>query len=454
MASFSSIPEEDHIRVLLSVEYHGCNYGGFQRQALHNKINFPSIQGTLEQAATVVCHNHAPRLPVDLVQLRPPGDEPINSPTEPQALLVMSSGRTDRAVHSLQHMCLLRLPFSIHHENIKLHDFLSTNQPNSFLQALNQQLPHDIHVYSCQILSRQEQRQLRFPRKQYTYLIHQQQPPTINSNNSEHPRHPWPPWQDYTCYVHHPLDIPKMQRALALMVGTHDFGPLSCETSKTQTIRTIEQASLTVSSTDDHDNNDLPCFRQATRISQEDDQECSLFAPPHYGRRGYEAQHKQLQQQQQQEEEQQNTDQHDKREAKRRRTKLKGHTKAAKKGQMDRLDPSTYHIIQINLQGNGFLRHQVRRMVSVLLKIGHGQWEPEIVTHILEREPDFIKKQSVALAPGRALWKRRVWIDLPNRTNTKTTATNNSNDGGPREKPGQQAGDNYSDNARTSEAKK
>ena len=224
-----------------------------------------------------------------------------------------------------------------------------------------------------------------------------------------------------------------MQRALALLVGTHDFGPLSCETSKTQTVRTIEQASLTVSSTSDHD---LPCFRQATRSSEEEDQKCSLFALPDYGRRGYEAQHKQLQQQQQ-EEEQQNTDQNDKRGAKRRRTKLKGHAKAAKRGQMDRLDPSKYQIIQINLQGNGFLRHQVRRMVSVLLKIGHGQWEPEIITHILEREPDFIKKQSVALAPGRALWKRRVWTELPNRTNMKA----------------QQVGDNCSDDAR-SEANK
>jgi len=49
-------------------------------------------------------------------------------------------------------------------------------------------------------------------------------------------------------------------------------------------------------------------------------------------------------------------------------------------------------------------------MVSVLVKIGEGVWDPEYVLDLLNGG-DTKPLKGLALAPGRGLWKAQVWIE-------------------------------------------
>lgn len=40
--------------------------------------------------------------------------------------------------------------------------------------------------------------------------------------------------------------------------------------------------------------------------------------------------------------------------------------------------------IQVDIEGSGFLQHQVRNMVGTLVEVGRGRWEPEAVERILQ----------------------------------------------------------------------
>lgn len=339
--------KDAHIQVLLAVEYHGVSYGGWQRQGPKNNIKFPSVQGTLEQAATKVCDQIAFKVSIELI--------PTTENRDLHAVMAGSSGRTDRGVHALDHKCMLRLPFS-KDELPKLTNVFG-GEASPFLSAINETLPADIHVLTCRIVTRHQRKELRFGRKRYTYLI-QQAPDKLNR--------PWPAWNDYTYYCPRKLETEKMQQALDQMQGTHDFLPLSCQKGKPNTIRTLNKGIITVVQ---HPLDSLLWFRKASRSQSE--KFSSIFDAPDYGI---------------------------------------GHEPARNScTNLQQLDPKNYRIIQIDFEGSGFLRHQVRRMMSVLVKVGEGVWEPDIVHRILYEEKNFL--QGRALAPGRALWKAKVWID-------------------------------------------
>jgi len=181
---------DENIQVLLTLEYHGTNYGGWQRQD-NDLITFPSVQGTLEDAATLTCHEFSST----------PGDTIIMIPTSNSggSAVIMSgtSGRTDRAVHALDQHCLLRLPFSTKvlasPSGSRLAEFLtgsaairfsscaSTNDPfqdsatteSSFLTTINRYLPCDIHVLTSRIVAKYQRKKLVFKRKRYRYLLQQ-----------------------------------------------------------------------------------------------------------------------------------------------------------------------------------------------------------------------------------------------------------------------------------------
>jgi tRNA pseudouridine38-40 synthase len=51
--------------------------------------------------------------------------------------------------------------------------------------------------------------------------------------------------------------------------------------------------------------------------------------------------------------------------------------------------------IWIDVDGNAFLRHQVRRMVGVLLDVGRGRTSPEAVSRALGAEPGAVKPRRV-----------------------------------------------------------
>ncbi|CAB9504784.1 pseudouridine synthase A [Seminavis robusta] len=472
--------QDSHVHVFLSLEYHGTNYGGWQRQGPKNHVVYPSVQGTLEQAATQVCRSfHTSNSQIPLVATNDETGDCV-------AVLSQSSGRTDRGVHALDHQCVLRLPFAAacQHEE-PFQDFFVTS-PSLFLRQLNQALPSDIHVRTCQLVAnRQQRKQLRFLRKRYTYLI-QQAPQqqhnhddnnNNNNNNNKLLNRPWHPWNDYTYFVKETMNVDHMKQALQYMMGTHDFLPLACEkgiktSSGKNGTRTLHQGTITVVSsttagqqpeqqhklpwfshavrrphdernkkkrkkeTNDNKSNkkalnnnakDVPASTlesststttqvtptptseapvAATTTTTSDTSPPCIFEPPLYGSRS------QIQQQQQQQQQQS--------------LQIINERPKVQENQ-NRLQPQHYTILQIDLEGNGFLRHQVRRMVSVLIKVGAGTWPPEIVQQILSKgDPKFL--QGMALAPSRALWKTRVTHSFFLVRTTSGSAANNIED--------------------------
>jgi tRNA pseudouridine(38-40) synthase len=456
--------QDTHVHVLLSLEYHGTKYGGWQRQGPNNRVRFPSVQGTLEQAATRACHSIIICAKEQLLISN-------NEAGEFVATLSGSSGRTDRGVHALDHQCLLRLPFPqgrLHDKSLpSLTEFLLGDSPatsnptedSPFLTSLNEALPSDIHIRTCVIMTKQQRKQMNFYRKRYTYLIQQAPRPsgqsittdngddtTANNNDNHQLNRPWPHWNDYTYFVKEPLDALKMQQALRYMVGKHDFLPLSCKNSKSNTVRTLYEGTITAMMQQDQE---LPWFHRAFRTPEArrrrkrkkmsdfggnalstgssvnhsvilvptdasltqnhvsstattaalpDATPCSIhpsisiFGPPHYG-----------------------APLHDNVDDEKRPTIKENH---------DRLQPRDYAILKIELEGNGFLRHQVRRMVSLLIKVGSGVWPPEIVPKLLAGKEDPKLMHGIALAPSRALWKTKVWTHYPGNTTGGDTVVN------------------------------
>jgi len=190
-----------------------------------------------------------------------------------------------------------------------------------------------------------------------------------------------------------------MHQALGFLRGTHDFNHLSCQNDDVNTVRTLYEANLFVSEAP-FDN--IPWYVHAllaTKISKKDlkkrkrtgqdvtelagvsqtqadqsmndrDSRSSVFSPPHFGNLG-----------------------------------------SIRNGQKQNFPrPEDCKLVCVEFEGNGFLRHQVRRMVSVLVKIGEGVWDPEYVLDLLNGG-DTKPLKGLALAPGRGLWKAQVWIE-------------------------------------------
>ena len=435
-----------NLQILVSLEYHGTNYGGWQRQGPNNNINYPSVQGTLEEAATEACQSFV----TDFVKqslvtsssnsttLKPILADDILIPTTEtggcSVVMARTSGRTDRAVHALEHHCVLRMPFStdfLHQmtETSGLSNYILgtlTLPPQAhqgdpaqvpvvasspFLTILNETfLPPDIQVLSCRIVTKEQCKNLTFGRKHYRYII-QQCRPTAQRNR------PWPPFNDYTFFVKNSLNVERMQQGLQHMVGTHDFLSLSCQKEKVNTVRNLYDAKLTVM---EPPFDTIPWFAKAYQKSNKtvkkkdrkkmmqmtacksgysseeivnegkviignDRKESrpigAIFEPPNYGADAKVAQAREHFPQ-----------------------------------------PEDVELLCLEFEGSGFLRHQVRRMVSVLIKIGEGTWNPDYVLTLL-KAGDSKPLQGLTLAPGRALWKDKVCIGDPN----SAVESNNNN---------------------------
>ncbi len=169
--------------IVLTVSYDGTNYCGWQRQK-----NGPTIQEKLEQAASQVMK------------------EPI---------AVEGCGRTDAGVHAMEYICNFKTGCSIPEDRIAL--------------AINCCLPDDIVVKKA--WQTDWDFHSRFSAKKKTYLYRIDQGPVPN-----------PFQKNYAWYMKYPLDIQKMNRAAADIVGTHDFRCFMASggTVKT-TVRTVDR---------------------------------------------------------------------------------------------------------------------------------------------------------------------------------------------------------------------
>lgn len=295
--------------VFLHVEYDGTNFCGWQRQGKQSEKQFTplaSVQATLERAASAaVCHT--------------------SNQEESVCVCVQASGRTDKGAHALDQKCAIRIPHR---------DFL---EKASFLSRINDALlPHNVVVLSWVAVP--PARQI-FVRKRYKYVI--QQPAKGNDNMMHNPR-PIPYLQNYSWYLAKTFDLDAIRKAMFHFVGTHDFRPLSNETGRTNTTRTIWKSELRVVDSE----LELPRFQ-------------SVQMPP-----------------------------------RRKRTNE------------NNVSDNNHYFIILEFEADGFLQHQVRRMVSVLRKIGEGDWAPGMIEQILEGRP----YKAPPSAPSRGLYLDKVWL--------------------------------------------
>ena len=173
-------------RILLTVEYDGSAYAGWQRQ-----LNGIAVQQVLEEALAEACGH------------------PVT---------VTGSSRTDAGVHARMQM--------VHF------DTGCTVPPEKFPFVLNNLLPPDIRVQAAREVPVGFHARFLTSGKTYTYRI-------LNS------RHGSALLRATRWHVPVPLNVPVMREALAFLLGAHDFAAFQAAggTART-TVRTVDRAEL------------------------------------------------------------------------------------------------------------------------------------------------------------------------------------------------------------------
>ena len=172
-------------RVLLTIEYDGSAYCGWQRQ-----LNGPSVQQKVEEALFKVTG---------------------------ERVGITGASRTDAGVHALGQ----RAHF----------DMESSIPPDKLPFALNAKLPRDIRVTAGREADARFHARFDAAGKEYGYLIYNR-------------RHPSALLRDLSAHVSVRLDEGAMARACQHLLGTHDFAAFQAAggTAKT-TIRRIDSVS-------------------------------------------------------------------------------------------------------------------------------------------------------------------------------------------------------------------
>ena len=173
-------------RILLTVEYDGTNYAGWQRQ-----INGLAVQQVLEEA--------------------------LQKATR-ERIVVTGASRTDAGVHALGQ--------AVHF------DTESRIPPEKYPFVLNTMLPRDVRVHTGREVPEGFHARFMTCGKRYTYRI-------VNSRHASAIR------RNTHVHVPLPLDLRPMQEAARQLLGTHDYAAFQAAggTAKT-TIRTITKADL------------------------------------------------------------------------------------------------------------------------------------------------------------------------------------------------------------------
>lgn len=173
-------------RVLLTIEYDGSAYCGWQRQQ-----NGPSVQQKVEEALFKVTG---------------------------ERIGIIGASRTDAGVHALGQRAHFDVEMGI--------------PPDKLPFALNTRLPRDIRVTAGREAGAHFHARFDAAGKEYGYLIYNR-------------RHPSALLRDLSAHVSVPLDENAMARASRHLLGTHDFAAFQAAggTAKT-TIRRIDSVSV------------------------------------------------------------------------------------------------------------------------------------------------------------------------------------------------------------------
>ena len=173
-------------RVLLTIEYDGSAYCGWQRQ-----LNGPSVQQKVEEALFKVTG---------------------------ERIGIIGASRTDAGVHALGQRAHFDMESAIPADKVPF--------------ALNTRLPRDIRVTAGREVDGRFHARFDAAGKEYGYLIYNR-------------RHPSALLRDLSAHVSVPLDADAMERACRHLPGTHDFAAFQAAggTAKT-TIRRIDSVSV------------------------------------------------------------------------------------------------------------------------------------------------------------------------------------------------------------------
>ncbi|HEX2832991.1 MAG TPA: tRNA pseudouridine(38-40) synthase TruA [Thermoanaerobaculia bacterium] len=169
-------------RVLLTVQYLGTRYGGWQLQ-----LDVPSIQQVLEGALSQLYH------------------EPIR---------IHGAGRTDAGVHAAAQRAHYDAPFAIPTRGIVL--------------GLNHLLPHDVRVTHAEVVADEFHARFAARRKTYEYRIWNVAVADVFAFETH-------------AHVAQKLDVERMHAAAQQLVGTHDFAVFTvADPEVSSTTRTIQ----------------------------------------------------------------------------------------------------------------------------------------------------------------------------------------------------------------------
>lgn len=176
------------MRILLTIEYFGKNYAGWQRQK-----NALAVQQVLEEKLSLI----------------------LQSP-----IVLVASGRTDRGVHALGQ---------------KAHfDYDGFFPVEKIAYSVNTTLPDDIRVLDSVAVPDDFHAQYSAKKKTYLYKAYVSRTlhPVKNLISTQIP------YKD--------VDFDKMKSACADLIGTHDFAAFAATGSHiTNTVRTVYDARLT-----------------------------------------------------------------------------------------------------------------------------------------------------------------------------------------------------------------
>ena len=136
-----------------------------------------------------------------------------------QKISLQGSGRTDTGVHALGQMASFNAP--------RLHAAVVLQR------ALNANLPRDVRIVKCRLVSPAFHARFDARGKTYRYLIWNrlvQDPFTLDTH-----------W-----HVPRPLDLPAMRRAARLLLGRHDFASFTSNPGyeRESTVRVMKRASV------------------------------------------------------------------------------------------------------------------------------------------------------------------------------------------------------------------
>ncbi|MBR6705485.1 MAG: tRNA pseudouridine(38-40) synthase TruA [Clostridia bacterium] len=175
------------MRYMIHLSYDGSRYSGWQRQGNSDK----TIAGKLESILN--------RL-----------DEGI--------VTVHGAGRTDAGVHALDQTATFDLAKPI--------------DPADVMAVLNEHLPEDIAVISCQTSDSRFHARLNAVGKIYRYTVR-----TDPVKDVFQRRYQW--------YLGRPLELAAMKQAAAMLTGTHDFTSFATSTSsKHSAVRTVRRIDI------------------------------------------------------------------------------------------------------------------------------------------------------------------------------------------------------------------